>query len=120
MPSDDDLGRLLDELDAETRARWAHYLEEVDAEIREKGPAAASEHLEAAFKHLLAVGYTVHRCYSPKESATVMSPLGDAAAAVEYVPMNPTRPNWSERRPYAPQACSGRLVPTYFAPSCHI
>jgi hypothetical protein len=100
MSSDDDLGRLLEALDAETRARWANYLTEVDAEIREKGPTAAREHLEAALKHLLAVGYAVHRCYSSKESATVMSPIGDAAAAVEYVKgmldQIAKKPEWSQ------------------------
>src|SRR5438067_12960456 len=99
-PGDDDLGRLLEQLDAETRARWAKYLEEVDAEIREKGPGAAREHLEAALRHLLAVGYAVHRCYSQKESATVMSPIGDAAAAVEYakgvLDQIAKKPEWSQ------------------------
>ena len=100
MPTDDDLGRLLESLDAETRARWARYLTEVDAEIEAKGPSAAREHLEAALKHLLAVGYAVHRCYSQKESAAVMSPIGDAAAAVEYVKgmldQIAKKPEWSQ------------------------
>lgn len=96
----DDLGRLLDSLDAETRARWGQYLAEVDAEIEEKGPTAALEHLEAALKHLLAVGYAVHRCYSQKESAAVMNPIGDAAAAVEYtrgiLAQIAKKPEWSQ------------------------
>jgi hypothetical protein len=99
MPTDD-LGRLLDALDAETRARWSKYLHEVDAEIQEKGPAAAREHLELALKHLLAVGYAVHRCYSHKESSAVMGPIGDAAAAVEYVKgvldQIAKKPEWSQ------------------------
>jgi hypothetical protein len=100
MSQNDDLGRLLDALDQETRARWGKYLEEVDAEIEEKGPAAAREHLESALKHLLAVGYAVHRCYSQKESAAVMNPIGDAAAAVEYakglLDQLSKKPEWSQ------------------------
>ena len=85
MADDDDLGRLLDALDQETRERWGRYLTEVESEIADRGPQVAKEHLEAALKHLLAVGYAVHRCYTKKESAQVMEPIGDAAAAVEYV-----------------------------------
>lgn len=85
MANEDDLGRLLDALDHDTRERWGRYLAEVDGEIDEKGPSVAREHLEQALRHLLAVGYAVHRCYTPKESAAVMAPIGDAAAAVEYV-----------------------------------
>jgi hypothetical protein len=99
MPTDD-LGRLLEALDAETRARWAAYLAEVDGEIEARGPSVAREHLEAALKHLLAVGYAVHRCYSQKESAAVMNPIGDAAAAVEYVKsvldQIAKKPEWSQ------------------------
>lgn len=95
-----DLGRLLDALDPETRARWERYLTEVDAEIEDKGPAAAREHLEQALKHLLAVGYAVHRCYSQKESSSVMNPIGDAAAAVEYakgiLDQITKKPEWSQ------------------------
>ena len=99
MANEDDLGRLLGSLDEETRARWGRYLSEVDAEIAEQGPAVAHGHLEEALKHLLAVGYAVHRCYSPKETLAVMGPIGDAAAAVEYVKGLVTdlakKPEWS-------------------------
>ena len=98
--ADDDLGRLLLALDAETRERWGRYLSEVDAEIADKGPAAVREHLEAALKHLLAVGYATHRCYSPAESQAVMNPIGDAAAAVEYakgiLDQIAKKPEWSQ------------------------
>jgi hypothetical protein len=100
MADDDELARLLRSLDAETRARWGRYLADVDAEIADKGPAAAREHLEEALKHLLAVGYTMHRCYSPKESQSVMNPIGDAAAAVEYakgiLDQIAKKPEWSQ------------------------
>ena len=99
MPTDD-LGQLLSALDAETRARWARYLMEVDAEIQARGPLVAREHLEEALRHLLAVGYAVHCCYSEKESTAVMSPIGDAAAAVEYVKgvldQIAKKPEWSQ------------------------
>ena len=98
--ADDELGRLLQALDAETRARWAGYLTSVDAEIADKGPAAVREHLEEALKHLLAVGYAMHRCYAPRESQAVMNPIGDAAAAVEYakgiLDQIAKKPEWSQ------------------------
>ena len=100
MSSDDDLGRLLSALDAETRARWAGYLAEVDAEIEANGPSIVRHHMESALKHLLAVGYCVHRCYQAKETAMVMNPIGDAAAAVEYVKsvvdQIAKKPEWSQ------------------------
>ena len=100
MASDDDLGKLLEALDKETRERWGRYLTEVDGEIEDRGPAVAREHLELALKHLLAVGYAVHRCYSARESAQVMDPIGDAATAVEYVKsvldQITRKPEWSQ------------------------
>lgn len=78
-----DLAELLEQLDEETRLRWAHYLESVDAEISEKGPQAAREHLERALEHLLAVGWAMRRCYCQEETVTMMGSLGDAAQAVE-------------------------------------
>ena len=50
MPNDD-LGRLLDALDAETRAKWEKWLSEIDGEIESHGPAVARQHLEEALKH---------------------------------------------------------------------
>ena len=100
MTTNDDLDRLLSALDQETRKRWGDYLSQVDREIEEKGPAAAREHLELALKHLLAVGYAVHRCYNQKESMSVMNPIGDAAAAVEYakglLDQIAKKPEWSQ------------------------
>ncbi|HJZ85333.1 MAG TPA: hypothetical protein VKN99_09200 [Polyangia bacterium] len=99
MPRDE-LHRLLDALDPDTRARWEEYLAEIDAEVRERGPQAAREHLEAALRHLLAVGWAVHLCYSGDEAQQVMAPLGEAASAVEYAKNAlaevPKKPEWSQ------------------------
>ena len=78
-----ELADLLAQLDEETRRRWAHVLEEVDAEVAEQGPAAARQHLEKALEHLLAVGWTLHRCYAPSETTEVIGPLGDVAGTIE-------------------------------------
>jgi hypothetical protein len=95
-----DLAALLDQLDEETRVRWGRYLERIEAEISEKGPAAAREHLEAALEHLLAVGWTLHRCFADEESSPVMKPLGEAASTVENLRMAldliPRKPEWSQ------------------------
>lgn len=95
-----DLEDLLAELDHETRVRWEQYLEEVDAEISEKGPAAVREHLEAALEHLLAVGWALHRCYANEETTPVMGPLGDAASTVEHlrdeIERLAKKPEWSQ------------------------
>lgn len=96
----DDLHELLERLDDDTRERWADVLEAVDAEIREKGPAALREHLDAALRHLLAVGWALHRCYADEESATVMGPLGEAACTVEELRASlelfQKKPEWSQ------------------------
>ena len=96
----EELTRLLDALDPQTRDRWEKYLEQVDAEVREKGPQAARDHLEAALRHLLAVGWCVHLCYSEAESNDVMSPIGDAASAVEFakhaLEQIAKKPEWSQ------------------------
>ena len=96
----DELHRLLDVLDPETRARWEVYLAEIDAEVREKGPACAREHLDAALRHLLAVGWALHLCYSDDEARQLMAPIGDAASAVEYAKAAlaevPKKPEWSQ------------------------
>lgn len=84
MPRDE-LTALLETLDPETRKRWESFLAEVDADITERGPSVVREHLEEALRHLLAVGWAVHRCYSEAEAKGVMEPIGDAAAAVEFV-----------------------------------
>jgi hypothetical protein len=95
-----DLDDLLNQLDAETRERWADLLEAVDAEIQEKGPAALRDHLDAALRHLLAIGWALHRCYSSEESATVMGPLGEAACTVEELratlDLIEKKPEWSQ------------------------
>jgi hypothetical protein len=95
-----ELDRLLQALDADTRARWEEYLAKVDSEVREKGPQAARDHLEAALRHLLAAGWAVHLCYAEGEAQQVMSPVGDAASAVEYakaaLEQVPKKPEWSQ------------------------
>jgi len=99
MPRDE-LHRLLDALDPETRERWEEYLAEIDTEVREKGPQAARDHLEAALRHLLAVGWAVHLCYAGEEAQQVMAPLGEAASAVEFAKTTldqvPKKPEWSQ------------------------
>jgi hypothetical protein len=80
---DDDLTRLLSRLDEETRARWGLYLAEIEAEVASKGPDTVREHLEAALRHLLAVGWAAHRCYDESEASAVLTPVGEAAQAVE-------------------------------------
>jgi hypothetical protein len=96
----DELVRLLEALDSDTRSRWEGYLEEVDAEIRERGPQAARDHLEQALKHLLAVGWAVHLCYAKSEATQVMTPIGEAATAVEFarnvLDEVPKKPEWSQ------------------------
>jgi hypothetical protein len=96
----DELSRLLEVLDPDTRARWEGYLAEVDEEVRRRGPQAAREHLDEALKHLLASGWAMHLCYSQAEAQQVMTPLGDAAAAVEFargaLAQVPKKPEWSQ------------------------
>lgn len=95
-----ELADLLAQLDEETRLRWERYLSAVDAEISEKGPAIAREHLEAALEHLLAVGWALHRCYVLEDGETVMGPLGDAALTVEKLraalELISKKPEWSQ------------------------
>jgi hypothetical protein len=81
----EELARLLASLDEETRARWSEFLHAVDAEVEERGPAAVREHLEAALKHLLAVGWAAHRCYDEEDAKAVTRPVGAAAVTVEAV-----------------------------------
>jgi hypothetical protein len=94
------LAELLDQLDDETRHRWAQYLEQVEDEIAEKGPATVKKHLDAALEHLLAVGWALHRCYAEDESTPVMGPLGDAATTVEKLrsalELISKKPEWSQ------------------------
>ena len=96
----DELNRLLEVLDPETRARWEEYLAEIDDEVREKGPACVREHLDAALRHLLAVGWALHLCYSEDEARQLMAPIGDAASAVEFAKAAlaevPKKPEWSQ------------------------
>ena len=96
----DELNRLLEVLDPDTRARWEEYLAEVDSEVRDKGPQAARDHLESALKHLLAAGWAVHLCYAEGEAGEVMGPVGDAASAVEFarsaLDQVPKKPEWSQ------------------------
>jgi hypothetical protein len=94
------LDQLLASLDEDTRARWADLLERVDAEIREQGPEALRVHLDAALRHLLAIGWTLHRCYAHDESAPLMAPLGAAACTVEELrctlDLLARRPEWRQ------------------------
>jgi hypothetical protein len=93
-----ELADLLAQLDEETRVRWERYLEEVDAEITERGPICAREHLEAALEHLLAVGWALHRCYA--DTNGVIGPLGEAAQTIESLRSAIERimkkPEWSQ------------------------
>src|SRR5262249_3178711 len=99
MPRED-LMRLLEVLDEDTRVRWERYLEEVDAEVQLKGPQAAREFLEQALKHLLAAGWALHLCYSQNEAEQVLAPVGEAASAVEFaknaLDQVPKKPEWSQ------------------------
>jgi hypothetical protein len=99
MPREE-LIRLLEALDDEARSRWESYLEQVDAEVQEKGPQAARDHLDAAFKHLLAVAWAVHLCYAEGESQEVMSPIGEAASTLEQaraaLDQVTKKPEWSQ------------------------
>ena len=99
MPRED-LHRLLEALDEETRDRWEEYLEEIDAEVQEKGPKAAQDHLEAALRHLMAVGWAVHLCYSEGEARHVLGPVKEAAKAVEEAAVTleevPKKPVYSQ------------------------
>ena len=58
------------------------------------------EHLDKALRHLLAVGWAVHLCYSQNEAQQVMAPVGDAASAVEFarnaLEQIPKKPEWSQ------------------------
>ncbi|MBI4511239.1 MAG: hypothetical protein HY698_16520 [Deltaproteobacteria bacterium] len=95
-----DLEVLLSQLDAETRSLWENYLESIDAEVSDKGPTAVRDHLDAALKHLLAVGWALHRCYSCDETHSIIGPLGDAATTVEQLrkmlDQLPKKPEWSQ------------------------
>jgi hypothetical protein len=97
---DDELNALLARLDEETRRRWAEHLATIDAEVEEKGPAALREHLDAALRHLLAIGWTLHRCYAEEEAKAVLRPIGEAAAAVDFVrgalDTISKKPEWSQ------------------------
>lgn len=99
MPPDE-LTELLDSLDDDTRQRWEVFLEQVEAEVQQNGPRAAQEHLEAALRHLLAVGWTLHRCYGKAEARHVMTPLREAASVVENAREAllevPKKPLWSQ------------------------
>lgn len=94
------LDELLATLDDDTRARWAKVLEQVDEELRDRGPCVVQEHLDAALKHLLALGWALHRCYTQEEAAPVMGPLGDAACTVEELrrclDLLVRRPEWQQ------------------------
>jgi hypothetical protein len=93
-----ELTALLERLDEETRTRWEEYLARVDEEVTEKGPSCAREHLEAALEHLLAVGWTLHRCYT--DTSAILGPLGDAAATIEklraLLEEIAKKPEWSQ------------------------
>lgn len=99
MPRED-LVQLLESLDDETRSQWQSFLEAIDAEVLEKGPRAARDHLEEALKHLLAVGWALHSCYADTEARRVLGPIGEAARAVEEARATleevPKKPVWSQ------------------------
>jgi hypothetical protein len=94
-----DLADLLAQLDEETRHRWEQYLQAVDDEVSERGPVCAREHLEKALGHLLAAGWTLHRCFD-EEKGAVLRPLGDAATTIESLRVELERlskkPEWSQ------------------------
>jgi hypothetical protein len=96
----EELIRLLEALDDEARTRWEGYLQEIDAEVQERGPQVAREHLDAAFRHLLAVAWAVHLCYADGESREVMSPIGEAASTLEQarcaLDLVTKKPEWSQ------------------------
>lgn len=91
---------LLSRLDEETRDRWENHLVAVDAEVEEKGPNVAREHLEAALRHVLAVGWALHRCYATEETTGVLGSLGEAAATIEKLRAlldgMAKKPEWSQ------------------------
>jgi hypothetical protein len=99
MPRDDLLS-FLEVLDVDTRSRWERYLLEIDAEVEEKGPQAASDHLEAAFRHLLAVGWVLRRCYADDEAGLVLGTVKEAASSVEnakgVLAIARKKPEWSQ------------------------
>jgi hypothetical protein len=80
-----ELAELLAQLDQETRTRWERALERIDAEVTDKGPACAREHLDQALEHLLAVGWALHRCFAVDEATGVLKPLYDAASTIEQL-----------------------------------
>ena len=94
-----ELADLLQELDEETRGRWASYLADVERQIQEQGPGTVLRHLDAALEHLLAVGWALRRCYSTEDSE-VLGPLGDAAHTVERIRSAlahlAKKPEWSQ------------------------
>ncbi|MSP15586.1 MAG: hypothetical protein EXR73_03045 [Myxococcales bacterium] len=83
--SKDDLTVLLSQLDQATRQRWEETFQQVEDEIAAHGPAAARAHLDAALTHLLAVGWTLRRCFDDDTADAVLRPLGDAAETVEQL-----------------------------------
>ena len=52
MPRED-LLRLLEALDDDTRSRWEAYLAEIDAEVQEKGPQAARDFCRTGLRPLV-------------------------------------------------------------------
>lgn len=95
-----ELHDLLSRLDEETRDRWERHLVEVDAEVEEKGPTVARDHLEAALRHVLAVGWALHRCYATEETTPLLGSLGEAAATIEKLRAlldgMAKKPEWSQ------------------------
>ena len=79
----EELTRLLDHLDPETRILWEEFLEAVDADVEERGPVAAREHFERAQRHLLAACWALHLCYEDGEARDVVNVLSDSARTLE-------------------------------------
>ena len=96
----DDLARLLQHLDDETRSQWEEFLEKVDAEVQERGPSAARDHLDMAQRHLLATCWALHLCFEDESARDVIAPVGEAARLLEDAKALLTqlnkKPGWSQ------------------------
>ena len=96
----DDLARLLSHLDPELRSQWEDFLERIDAEVQERGPSAARDHLEIAQRHLLATCWALHLCFEDDAARDVIAPVGEAARLLEdakaLVAQLDKKPGWSQ------------------------
>lgn len=96
----EDLARLLEHLDEETRSLWESFLERVDAEVQERGPVAASDHVGLAQRHLLAACWALHLCFEDEPAREVIVPVGQAARLLEdakaLIADLQKKPGWSQ------------------------